>query len=89
MKYLIIYLLIINAAGFLLMRIDKKKARRHRRRIPEAVLMGVAGVGGSIGVLGGMYAFHHKTRHARFTVGIPALLASQLMVASLIILFSQ
>lgn len=77
-KLLCIYLLIINALGFLLMLIDKHKARRHRWRIPEATLMGVAALGGSIGSLAGMYLVRHKTKHIKFTLGIPAILIAQL-----------
>lgn len=78
MKYLLMYLLIINAAGFLLMLVDKSKARRGRYRIPEATLMGVAAIGGSIGSLLGMYTFRHKTLHPKFTVGIPVILVIQI-----------
>lgn len=81
MKYLLIYLLIINAVGFLLMLIDKQKARRGRWRIPEATLMGVAAIGGSIGSLLGMYTVRHKTKHIKFTVGIPVILVLQLLLA--------
>ena len=78
MKYLLMYLLIINAVGFLLMLVDKSKARRGRYRIPEATLMGVAAIGGSIGSLLGMYTFRHKTLHPKFTVGIPVILVIQI-----------
>lgn len=81
MKYLWIYLLIINALGFLLMRIDKQKAIRGRWRIPEATLMAVAALGGSIGSLLGMYTFRHKTKHIKFTLGIPVILIGQLLLA--------
>ncbi|MBE6923020.1 MAG: DUF1294 domain-containing protein [Ruminococcaceae bacterium] len=81
MKYLIIYLLIINALGFLLMLIDKWKARHHRWRIPEATLMGVAALGGSVGSLVGMYTVRHKTKHIKFTVGIPVILVVQIFAA--------
>lgn len=84
MKYLLIYLLIINAIGFLLMLIDKQKARNGQWRISEATLMTVAAIGGSVGSLLGMYTFRHKTRHAKFTIGIPALLIAQLLLAGLI-----
>lgn len=77
MKYLLAYLLIINAAGFLLMRSDKVRARKNRWRIPEATLMTVAALGGSVGSLLGMYTFRHKTRHLKFTLGIPAILVAQ------------
>lgn len=74
MEPLSIYLLIINAAGFLLMLVDKYKARNNLWRIPEATLITVAAVGGSLGSLLGMYCFRHKTRHPKFTVGVPCLL---------------
>lgn len=79
MKYLLVYLLIINAVGFTLMLIDKYKAKKNRWRIPEATLMGVAALGGSIGSLIGMYTVRHKTKHIKFTIGIPVILAMQLL----------
>lgn len=81
MKYLLIYLLIINAVGFLLMLVDKCKARKKLWRIPEATLMTVAAIGGSIGSLLGMYTFRHKTKHIKFTLGIPVILVIQIFAA--------
>lgn len=81
MKYLLIYLLTINAAGFALMLIDKWKAKKNRWRIPEATLMGVAALGGSVGSLLGMYTVRHKTQHIKFTVGIPVILVVQIFAA--------
>lgn len=78
---LIYYLLSINAAAFLLMLADKHKARKNLWRVPEAVLMGSALLGGSVGALAGMYACRHKTKHLKFTVGIPVILALQIIVA--------
>lgn len=81
------YLLIINAAGFILMLADKFKAKRKLWRIPEATLMGVAVIGGSVGSLLGMYTFRHKTRHPKFTVGIPLILAIQICVVIAVLVF--
>lgn len=81
MKYFLIYLLLINALGFLLMLVDKWKAKHNRWRIPEATLMGVAALGGSVGSLIGMYTFRHKTKHIKFTVGIPIILVVQIALA--------
>lgn len=81
MKYLLIYLFIINALGFLLMRADKARAKKNRWRIPERTLMTVAALGGSLGSLMGMYLFRHKTRHQKFVWGIPLLLAGQIVIA--------
>jgi len=88
MKPVLIYLLIINAAGFLLMRIDKGKSRKNRWRIPEATLMTVAALGGSAGSLLGMYLFRHKTRHLKFTLGIPLILTVQVVIALWILVFT-
>lgn len=84
MKLLLFYLLIINALSFLLMLVDKWKAKKNRRRIPEATLMGVAALGGSVGSLLGMYTFRHKTLHLKFTLGIPLILAAQCILVVLI-----
>ena len=77
MKYFLLYLLLINAAAFLLMLVDKIKARKNRWRIPERTLFGSALLGGSIGAILGMYTFRHKTRHLSFTLGMPAILIAQ------------
>ena len=81
MKYFLLYLLLINALGFLLMLIDKWKAKHNRWRIPEVTLMGVAALGGSIGSLLGMYTVRHKTKHIKFFVGIPVILTVQIFAA--------
>lgn len=86
-RLLIYYLLIINALGFLLMLADKWKAKKNRWRIPEATLMGVAALGGSIGALAGMYLVRHKTQHPKFTLGIPLLLAIQMVIATWILVY--
>ena len=75
---LCLYLLIINALGFLIMLADKEKAKKHLWRIPERTLFAAALVGGSVGALLSMYLFHHKTRHWYFVVGMPLILVAQL-----------
>lgn len=80
MKLLLYYLLIINAAGFLLMLVDKWKAKKNRWRVRESTLLIVAALGGSIGSLAGMYLFRHKTQHLKFTLGIPLILAAQCLI---------
>lgn len=80
-ELLLLYLLLINALGFALMLADKWKARKNLWRIPEATLMTVAALGGSVGSLLGMYTVRHKTKHRKFTVGIPLILGLQLLLA--------
>lgn len=86
-RLLLLYLLIINAAGFVLMLVDKYKARKNLWRIPEATLMGAAALGGSIGCLIGMYTVRHKTKHLKFTLGIPLILAAQVILATWLLIF--
>ena len=83
-KLLIAYLLLINALGFGLMLLDKRKAKKNRWRIRESTLMLVAALGGSVGSLLGMYAVRHKTKHLKFTLGIPAILIAQIALAVLV-----
>lgn len=84
MKLLLGYLLLINVTGLLLMLADKQKARKNRWRIPELTLMGVAAIGGSLGTLMGMRLFRHKTKHPKFYIGVPLLLAIQVVFGILI-----
>lgn len=83
---LLFYLVTINALGFLIMLADKEKAKKRLWRIPEATLLTVAALGGSIGCLAGMKVFHHKTRKPKFYIGIPVILALQLILGVIVFL---
>ncbi len=85
-QLILLYLLIINAIGFVLMLVDKLKAKKNLWRIPEATLMTTAVLGGSIGALAGMYTFRHKTKHLKFTLGVPLILIVQIALAVWLIL---
>ena len=76
-----IYLLTINAIGFLVMLIDKYKAVKNLWRIPESTLIAIALVGGSFGMLLGMQTARHKTKHPKFVIGIPLIFALQAALA--------
>jgi uncharacterized membrane protein YsdA (DUF1294 family) len=78
MKYLLIYLLAVNAATFVIYGIDKLKAKRGRWRISEATLLGLAVIGGSLGAWAAMYTFRHKTQHLKFKYGVPAIIVLQI-----------
>lgn len=84
-KLILLYLLTINAIAFLLMLVDKQKARKNLWRIPEATLIGSALLGGSIGALAGMYTFRHKTWHLKFTLGIPVILILQIALGGFLL----
>ena len=80
MLYLLLYLLIINAAAFLFMLADKIKARRNAWRIPEATLLWLAALGGSLGATLAMRLFRHKTQHLQFALGLPLLLLTHILL---------
>ena len=80
------YLAFINLLLFVLMGVDKVKAKRGSRRFPEATLFFLAVAGGSLGGLLGMAAFHHKTLHKSFRIGFPVILIAQLALAGYLVL---
>ena len=74
LKILGIYLLVINVVTFAAYAWDKHVAATdndHGKRTPEARLLGLALVGGSIGGLLAMYLVRHKTRKWYFVWGLP------------------
>ena len=77
MKTIILYLIAINVVTFLVYGLDKWKAKRDAWRISESTLLLLAAAGGSVGALLGMQIFRHKTKHVKFTVGVPAILLVQ------------
>ena len=77
--YIMLYLAVMNTIGFVCMGADKRKAIRHAWRIPEKTLFFIAAIGGSVGIWAGMYLFHHKTKHWYFAVGMPLILAGQMI----------
>ena len=77
-KIILLYLLLTNLTGFVLMGIDKRRARRKEWRISEKKLFGCALLGGSLGMIIGMYQFRHKTKHWQFKLGLPLILFGQL-----------
>lgn len=77
---LLVYLLLINAVGFVFMLVDKRRAQKNLWRISESTLLTVAILGGSIGSFAGMRLFHHKTRKPKFSIGIPVIIILQFAV---------
>ena len=77
---LYIYVIIINVVTFFIYGLDKSKAKAGQWRIPEAQLIFLAVIGGSVGALAGMKVFHHKTRKPKFKTGVPAILIIQLII---------
>lgn len=83
---LVYYLILINVIAFIIIYIDKQKAIKHKWRIKESTLFLISILGGSLGTLLGMYTFHHKTKHKKFTLGIPFILVIQVVISYFIII---
>lgn len=78
MDIIVLYLILINALSFVLMLVDKYNAQNKIRRIRESVLLSVAVIGGSFGGFLGMKLVRHKTRHKKFSIGLPILMAAHI-----------
>lgn len=74
------YVAAVNVVTFFIYGLDKSKAKAGQWRIPEAHLLFLAVIGGSVGALLGMRFFHHKTRKPKFRIGVPVILIIQLII---------
>jgi len=73
-----IYLLVVNLWAFVLMGVDKRRAKKDKWRIREKTLFLPVLLGGGVGGIAGMKVFHHKTKHWDFRFGFPAILILEL-----------
>jgi len=81
-KVIMLWFVVINIIGYVVMSEDKNKARKRRERVPEKTLFLLAAMGGALGVLIAMYRKRHKTRHMSFRIGIPLLLLLNIFLYS-------
>jgi len=72
---MLLYLLLVNGAAFLLMGFDKMTAKMGSSRIPEMWFFILSLAGGVLGVVAGMFAFHHKTSKKSFQIKIAVAMA--------------
>lgn len=80
MKLLTLYLLCVNVVTFFVYGVDKSKAKRGAYRISEKTLLTLAAIGGSIGAGAGMWFFRHKTKKAKFFLGVPIIFLIQVSI---------
>ena len=78
MKYILIYLFVINMIAILSIALDKSAARNGEARVKESSLFVIAAIGGGIGMYIAMRIFHHKTRKNKFMIGIPAMVLTEI-----------
>ncbi len=82
-----VYLLIISVVAVIMTVKDKKLAKNGGWRIPEKSLFIVSALGGSVAMYITMHKIRHKTKHKRFMIGIPLIMAVQVAVAAGLVFF--
>jgi len=81
MQYIAIYLAAISLLAIILTIRDKRAAQKKKWRVRESTLLIIAALGGSVAMLLTMHVIRHKTKHAKFMVGIPVIIAVQIVLA--------
>jgi uncharacterized membrane protein YsdA (DUF1294 family) len=76
------WILAMSVAAFCLCGLDKAHALNRTRRVPERVLLLVALLGGTPGLVVGMLLFQHKIRSPLFIVSVVAVISFQMFLAS-------
>ncbi|MHB1652639.1 MAG: DUF1294 domain-containing protein [Desulfitobacteriaceae bacterium] len=72
-----------NLYTMIVMGLDKHRAKLNRQRVSEKSLMTMAFAMGALGIYIGMHVFRHKTRHFKFTAGVPLLIVVNAMLVFL------
>ena len=83
-EYLIVYLAFITVVSAAVCVSDKRRAIKRKRRIRERTLWIFSALGGSAGMYLTMRLIRHKTKHASFMLGLPALIVFQVFLCLLL-----
>ena len=82
----LVYIALISLISIIVCCYDKiaaKKFTKHRTR--ESTLLLLSALGGTVAMLLTMFAIRHKTKHAKFMVGIPFIITAQVAIVLLIL----
>ena len=84
----IIYLAVISLISVIVCVYDKVISKRDRveLRLPEKTLLILSALGGSVAMYIAMQITHHKTKHAKFMIGIPLIILLQVALVAWILL---
>ena len=80
LTYLVIYWCVISLVSIFVTISDKVKAKRKAWRVPEATLLLLSALGGSVAMYLTMLLIRHKTKHIKFMLGIPLILVCQIII---------
>lgn len=78
-NFIVVLVVILNIFGFILVSLDKYKAKNRLWRIPERSFFLLSILGGGVGVYIGLFFFNHKTRHWYFVTIIPLIILVQII----------
>jgi len=78
-NFIVVLVVILNIFGFILVSLDKYKAKNRMWRIPERSFFLLSILGGGVGVYIGLFFFNHKTRHWYFMTIIPLIILAQII----------
>ena len=81
LSFILVYLCVISLTAIIVTVVDKIKAKYNKWRIPEATLLIISALGGSIAMYITMQLIRHKTKHIKFMLGIPIIILMQVIVA--------
>ena len=80
MMLAIAYLAVINFVAVILTLHDKRTAAKSKWRVSEKTLLLAPAIGGAVGMFVTMRLIRHKTKHPKFMIGIPVLIAVQIAI---------
>lgn len=84
-----VYRIVISFFSFIVVGIDKSKARKGDWRVRETTMIVLSFLGGAIGVLIGMVFFNHKVKKQKFYIGIPAIYIFNKIATIIIIVYLE
>ena len=84
MKYVFLYLIIINYIAFSMFHLDKKRARKNMKRISEKCLLTICAFGGTFGAWLAMKNFNHKTSKTSFKIPFYIIVVIQTVILFLV-----
>ncbi len=80
------YLLIMSLISVIVCIYDKKISKKNnvKLRVPEKTLLLLSALGGGVAMYLCMLAVRHKTKHVKFMLGIPLIIAAQAVAVYLL-----
>ena len=82
------WLAVVSLVSIVICIYDKIAAKKlPKHRTPEKTLIMLSILGGSLAMYITMQIIHHKTKHAKFMIGIPVIMACQIALVILYFYF--